>query len=105
MRRGNHIRQMDKQYYIYIVTNKLDSVLYTGVTSDLDKRMHEHKSKLIEGFTKKYNLDKLVYNEAFDDINDAIEREKQINDTMERLPLFARMIITKGIATSLRSSQ
>jgi len=77
-KRGNLIRQMDKQYYIYIMTNKLDSILYTGVTSDLDKRMHEHKSKLIEGFTKKYNVDKLVYYEVFDDINDAIEREKQI---------------------------
>ncbi len=69
---------MDKQYYIYIMTNKLDSVLYTGVTSDLEKRVYEHKLKLIEGFTKKYNVDKLVYYEVFDSINDAIEREKQI---------------------------
>jgi len=69
---------MNKQYYIYIMTNKLDSVLYTGVTSDLVKRVYEHKLKLIEGFTKKYNVHKLVYYEVFDDINDAIEREKQI---------------------------
>ncbi len=69
---------MDRQYYIYIMTNKLDSVLYTGVTSDLEKRVYEHKLKLIEGFTKKYNVDKLVYYEVFDSINDAIEREKQI---------------------------
>jgi putative endonuclease len=69
---------MDKQYYIYIMTNKLDCVFYTGVTSDLEKRVYEHKLKLIEGFTKKYNVDKLVYYEVFDDINDAIEREKQI---------------------------
>jgi len=69
---------MNKQYYIYIMTNKLDSVLYTGVASDLVKRVYEHKLKLIEGFTKKYNVHKLVYYEVFDDINDAIEREKQI---------------------------
>jgi putative endonuclease len=67
---------MSKQYYIYIMTNKLNSVLYTGVTSDLEKRVYEHKSKLIEGFTKKYNVDKLVYYEVYDDINDAITREK-----------------------------
>ena len=69
---------MRKQYYLYIMTNKLNSVLYTGVTSNLEKRVHEHKSKLIEGFTKKYNVDRLVYYEVFDDINDAITREKQI---------------------------
>ena len=60
------------------MTNKLNSVLYTGVTSNLEKRVYEHKSKLIEGFTKKYNVDKLVCYEVFDDINDAITREKQI---------------------------
>jgi len=69
---------MNKQYYVYIMTNKLDSVLYTGVTSDLVKRVYVHKSKLIEGFTKKYNVNKLVYYEVLDDISDAIEREKQI---------------------------
>jgi putative endonuclease len=69
---------MSKQYYIYIMTNKLNSVLYTGVTSDLEKRVYEHKSKLIEGFTKKYNVDKLVYYEVYYGINDAITREKQI---------------------------
>ena len=60
------------------MTNKLNSVLYTGVTSNLEKRVHEHKSKLIEGFTKKYNVDKLVYYEVFDDIDNAIAREKQM---------------------------
>ncbi|NIO49944.1 MAG: GIY-YIG nuclease family protein [Candidatus Aminicenantes bacterium] len=60
------------------MTNKLNSVLYTGVTSDLEKRVYEHKSKLVEGFTKKYNVNKLIYYEVFDDINDAIAREKQI---------------------------
>jgi len=66
------------QYYIYIISNKLNNVLYTGVTSDLEKRVYEHKSKLIEGFTKKYNVDKLIYYEVFVDINGAIAREKQI---------------------------
>ena len=56
----------------------MDKVLYTGVTSDLKKGVYEHKSKLIEGFTKKYNIDKLVYYEVFDDIYNAITREKQI---------------------------
>jgi len=69
---------MSKQYYIYIITNEINSVLYTGVTNDLKKRIYEHKSKLIKGFTEKYNVDILVYYEVFDDINDAIAREKQI---------------------------
>ena len=69
---------MSKEYYVYIMTNTMNSVLYTGVTSDLEKRVYEHKLKLIEGFTKKYNVDKLVYFEVFDDINEAIGREKQI---------------------------
>jgi putative endonuclease len=69
---------MNKQYYIYIMTNELNTVLYTGVTNDLEKRAEEHKLKLIEGFTKKYNINKLVYYEVFNDINDAIAREKQI---------------------------
>ena len=69
---------MSKQYYIYIITNEINSVLYTGVTNDLKKRIYEHKSKLIKGFTEKYNVDILVYYEVFDDINDAISREKQI---------------------------
>ncbi len=69
---------MDKQYYVYIMTNKRNTVLYTGVTSNLIKRVFEHKNKLIEGFTKRYNVDKLVYYEIFGDVNYAIAREKQI---------------------------
>jgi len=69
---------MHKQYYIYIMTNKLNRVLYTGLTNNLEKRVYEHKSKMIESFTKKYNVNKLVYYEEFDDINEAITREKQI---------------------------
>ena len=60
------------------MTNKSNTVLYTGVTSDLSKRVYEHKEKLIEGFTKKYNVCKLVYFEEIDEIVEAISREKQI---------------------------
>ncbi|MBL7070949.1 MAG: GIY-YIG nuclease family protein [Candidatus Omnitrophica bacterium] len=60
------------------MTNKRNTVIYTGISSDLQKRIYEHKHKLLGGFTKRYNVDKLVYYEVFDDINDAIEREKQI---------------------------
>ena len=62
---------MNKQYYIYILTNKTNNVLYTGVTNNLEKRAYEHKFKLINGFTSKYNVNKLVYFEVFEDINDA----------------------------------
>ena len=67
-----------KQSYIYILTNKNNTVLYTGVTSDLKRRVYEHKQKFVKSFTSKYNIDKLVYYEAFDDIYNAITREKQI---------------------------
>ncbi|WP_449417989.1 GIY-YIG nuclease family protein [Phormidium nigroviride] len=69
---------MSKNYYIYIMTNKYNTVLYTGVTNNLQRRVYEHKSKLIDGFTKKYNIIKLVYYEIFEDIYNAIAREKQI---------------------------
>ena len=63
---------------IYILTNKSNTVLYTGVTSNLVKRIWEHRNKTIDGFTKKYNVDKLVYYETFDRMEIAIVREKQI---------------------------
>lgn len=69
---------MQKRGFIYILFNKSDGVLYTGVTSDLIKRVFEHKSKVIKGFTQKYNVDKLGYYEVFEDIEEAILREKQI---------------------------
>lgn len=69
---------MDKQYYVYIMTNKYNTTLYAGVTSDLVKRVFEHKNKLAEGFTKNYNINKLVYFEVFEDVNEAIAREKSI---------------------------
>ena len=68
----------DKKSYIYILFNKPNGTLYTGVTSDLVKRVWEHKNKLTGGFTAKYNVDKLGYYEEFTDIKDAIVREKQI---------------------------
>ena len=68
----------ERQCYVYLMTNKTNSVIYTGVTSDLQKRIYEHKEKIIEGFTKRYNINKLVYYEVFDDIENAITREKQI---------------------------
>ena len=67
-----------KQYYVYIMTNKIDTVLYTGVTSDLKKRIWEHKEKVIDGFTKKYNINKLIFFEIYNDPENAILREKQI---------------------------
>lgn len=69
---------MNHNYYIYMVTNKTHSVLYTGVTNDVVRRIYEHQNKTADGFTKKYNASKLVYFEHFSHINDAIAREKQI---------------------------
>jgi len=68
----------DKYYYVYILTNKNNTVLYTGVTNDLVRRVSEHKNKIIKGFTSKYNIEKLVYFEDFNEIESAITREKQI---------------------------
>lgn len=68
----------EKCGYIYIMASKVNSVIYTGVTSDLVKRVYEHKKKLVDGFTKRYNLNKPVYYEIADDIESAIIREKQI---------------------------
>lgn len=68
-----------KNYSVYILTNN-SKALYIGVTNNLDRRIYEHKNKLIEGFTKKYNLDKLVYFEVFNNIDDSIRREKQLKN-------------------------
>jgi putative endonuclease len=66
------------QYYLYILSNKKNGTLYIGVSNNLERRMFEHKNKLVEGFTKTYGLDKLVYFEIFQFINDAIKREKSM---------------------------
>lgn len=73
-----------KQYYTYILTNKLNSVLYTGITEDIVKRVYQHKNKLVEGFTKKYNVNKLVYFEIFNDPLNAITREKAIKNLLRK---------------------
>jgi putative endonuclease len=65
---------------VYLLANKRNTVFYIGVTSDLIKRIWQHKEKLVEGFTKKYNADKLVYYEVFDSIQEAIKREKQLKN-------------------------
>ncbi len=65
-------------YYVYILTNPYHTVLYVGVTNNLERRVGEHKAGVVEGFTKKYNVSKLVYFETSPSITQAIEREKQL---------------------------
>jgi len=67
-----------KKYYVYILSNKKNGTLYVGVTSDLIKRIYQHKDGSIEGFTKKYDLKRLVYFEEGCNVNEAIKREKQL---------------------------
>jgi len=67
----------ENNYYVYILTNK-SNTLYIGITNDLIRRLYEHKNKLIAGFTKKYNIDRLIYYEVFDSPETAIQREKEI---------------------------
>jgi putative endonuclease len=78
---------MDKQYYVYILTNKRHTVLYTGVTSDLQGRVYQHREKLLPGFTSRYNVDKLVYYDVAEDAYAAITREKQIKAGSRRKKL------------------
>ena len=75
---------MSKQFYIYINTNVGNQVLYTGFTSNLHRRIFEHKEKIIPGFTTKYNVDKLVYYEMCESAEGAITREKQIKNYSRR---------------------
>ena len=69
--------RQDRQYYVYLMTNSVRT-LYVGVTNDIERRVYEHKHKLVDGFTKKYNLTWLAYYEETSDVTAAIEREKQI---------------------------
>ena len=71
-------RLLERQYYIYIMTNHTNTVLYTGVTNDLIRRVYEHKQETTLGFTQRYHVTKLVYYEACQDVTAAIAREKQI---------------------------
>ena len=69
---------MSKCYFVYILTNRINTTLYVGVTNNLQRRIFEHQQKLVDGFTKKYNLNKLVYYEVAENSMSAIEREKQL---------------------------
>jgi putative endonuclease len=69
---------MEKNYYVYILASKRNGTLYIGITSDLIKRVWEHKNKVVEGFSQKYNVDKLVYYEQYQDPENAIRREKRL---------------------------
>jgi putative endonuclease len=84
---------MDKYSYVYFLTNKNNTVIYVGVTGDIKTRVWQHKGRFIEGFTKRYNLDKLVYYEVFEDIRNAIAREKQIKggSRAQKLRLIASL--------------
>ena len=80
-------------YYIYILTNKYNTTFYIGVTNSISKRLFEHKFGLMEGFTKKYIIKKLVYLEEYNDINQAIAREKQLKGGSrdKKMKLICRM--------------
>jgi len=85
MRRSNliHVQRIINsmsEYYVYIITNKYNTTLYIGVTNNLVRRIYEHKNKLVEGFSSKYNLEKLVYYEQTNSIESAILREKQLKN-------------------------
>jgi len=76
---GNRRRiESRNQYYVYVLASKRNGTLYVGVTSDLVKRVHEHKADLVDGFTNKYSVHNLVHYEVFDSIESAITREKQL---------------------------
>jgi len=75
---------MRKNYFVYIITNRMRGVLYTGITNDLVRRVYEHKKKLVPGFTTKYNLTRLVFFEDTVDVSAAIAREKQIKGWLRK---------------------
>jgi putative endonuclease len=68
----------EKCYYVYLLTNWNNGVMYVGITNDLKRRVYEHQNKLMKGFTEKYNVNKLVYYEQTNDVISALEREKEI---------------------------
>ena len=81
---GDRTIKIKMKYFVYILTNKYNKVLYTGVTNNIKRRIYEHKNKLVKGFTSKYNLNKLVYFEETNDIRSAIVREKQIKGWLRK---------------------
>jgi len=72
------MKTMQNQYYVYILASRINGTLYIGVTNDLKRRVGEHKANLMEGFTKKYSVHNLVYFESYNDIKDALTREKRL---------------------------
>jgi putative endonuclease len=78
---------MDKVFYVDILSSKKNGILYIGVISNLLKRVYEHKSEMVEGFTKKYNVNKLVYFEQYNTANTAISREKKLQNWRRRWKL------------------
>ena len=68
----------DRRFWVYILASDIGGTLYVGVTNDLVRRVHEHKTKTADGFTKKYDIERLVYFEPFDDVANAIRREKRL---------------------------
>jgi putative endonuclease len=79
---------MSKQYFTYIMNNQHNTVLYTGITRDMAVRVWQHKKGEIKGFTKRYNVNKLVYFETYEDVNDAIICEKQIKGCLRSKNFF-----------------
>ena len=75
------MKTSEKIGYVYILTNYTNTTLYVGVTSNLSKRIYEHKNKFVDGFSKQYNLTKLIYYEQIESLIDAIEREKYFKGT------------------------
>jgi len=67
-----------KTYYVYVLASKRNGTLYIGVTNDLERRLYEHKNNLVDGFTKRYKVHHLVYYESVNDVNAALQREKQL---------------------------
>ena len=88
----------ERRYYVYLLINKYNTVNYTGVTNDLIRRVHEHKTKFNKGFSQRYNINRLVYFEEFCDISDAILREKEIKKWGRR----KKMALIKKENPSLR---
>lgn len=84
---------LPKQYFVYILTNKYRTVLYTGVTNDIARRIEEHRLGRGSGFTSKYRAERLIYYEVFCDVNEAIAREKQIKagSRRDKIELIEKM--------------
>src|SRR5579871_4004078 len=80
---------LNRNYYVYILTRERNSVFYVGATNDLIRRIYEHKTEIIQGFTKKYNVKRLVYYECYEDIKEAIHREKIIKKWKRKIKINA----------------